>query len=463
MKVRIKKLSIESIERGSEIQAWLKQFPPDKQGTATDLLLKLQFVTRDTYAEWLKSILLEFKSPRCAIYAVRKFDCNIQSLWDGNGETVGRPSTSLGSEDLVQSVIANLMKVNSKRFCDHPSLDTIKKNKIHDIVLIDDSIGSGQRVSSFIQLMMANKTFRSWWSLGWIRLCIFAFARSVDAENYIIRSIPGSQHHKRKFPKSTKIFIFGPIAHKDDRRESRWGINFQSMVDLCRNMKEIPAGSRLGYGDTMANVVFYHSVPDNIPGILWYNKSKWIPLFPARSVPDWLPRVLEGDFSNYKQPSQFKPSEELIAILRLVKRGVRNPNSLAHSLGVDPRILKQFVAHGKSAGLLTESNRITEAGLKTLRAQKSDDTRLFDRSLYIPRISCVGWGTVQPSAPDRLVRTVQTDSAVDSSTGDGEAGQASLERTDAKTASPSFSIMPQEPSKPRMGHDANGPKGLKER
>jgi hypothetical protein len=364
---------------------------------------------------------------------------------------------------LVQSVIANLMKVDSKRFCDHPSLDAIKKNKIHDMVLIDDSIGSGQRVSSFIQLMMVNKTFRSWWSLGWIRLCIFAFARSVDAEERIIRSIPGSQHHTRKFPKSTKVYIFGPIAHKDDRRESRWGVNFQSMVDLCRNAKEIPPTFRLGFGDTMANVVFYHSVPDNIPGILWYNKSKWKPLLPGRSVPDWLPRVLDGDFSNYRPTSQFKPSEELIAILRLVKRGIRNPNSLAHSLGVDPRVLKQFVAQGKSAGLLTETGRLTEAGLKTLRAQKFSDARPFDRSLYVPRISCVGWGTVQPSAPHRLVRTVQTDSAVDSSTADGEAGQASLERTDAKTAAPSVSVMPQEPSKPRMGHDTYGPKGLKER
>jgi len=459
MKVKVKKFSFDSIERSSEIQGWLQQFPSEKRGTATDLLLKLQFVTRDAYAEWLKSILLALKLPQCAIYAVRKFDGSIQCLWDTNGETVKRPSTSLGSEDLVQSVIANLMKVKSKCFWDHPSLEAIRKNKVHDIVLLDDSIGSGQRVSSFIQLMMANRTFRSWWSLGWIRLYIFAFARSVDAEERILRSIPGSEHRKRKFPKSSKVIIYGPIAHRDDRRESRWGANYQSMVDLCRAPKEIPTTYKLGYGDTMANIVFYHSVPDNIPGILWYSNSKWIPLFPGRSVPDWLPRVLEGDFSNYKTLSQFKPSEELIAILRLVKRGVRNANSLAHSLGVDPRVLKKFVAQGKAAGLLTESNRITEAGLKTLRAQKSDDTRPFDRSLYIPRISCVGWGTIQPSAPDRLVRTVQTDSTVDSSTVDGEAGQASLERTDAKTASPSFSIMPQDPAKPRMGHDANGPRG----
>jgi hypothetical protein len=460
MKVKTKKFSFDSIERSSEIQAWLQQFPSDKQGTAADILLKLQFITRDTYAEWLKSILLALKSPHCAVYAVRKFDSNVKCLWDVNGETVGRPSTSLGSEDLVQSVIANLKKVDPKRFWDHPSLAAVRKNKIHDIVLLDDSIGSGQRVSSFIQLMMVNRTFRSWWSLGWIRLYIFAFARSVDAEERIIRSIPGSEHHTRKFPKSSKVLIYGPIAHQDGRRESRWGINYQSIVDLCRSKKEIPATYRLGYGDTMANIVFYHSVPDNIPGILWYSKSKWIPLFPGRSVPDWLPRVLEGDFSNYKPPSQFKPSDELIAILRLVKRGVRNANSLAHSLGVDPRVLKQFVAQGKAAGLLTDTNRITEAGFRILRAEKSDDTRPFDRSLFIPRISCVGWGTVQPSAPDQ---PVQTDSTVDSSTGDGEVGQTSLERTDAKTASPSLGVMPQDPAKPRMGHDAHGPRGLKER
>lgn len=459
MKPTIKKFSIESIERGSEVKAWLSQFPPEKQGTATDLLLKLRFVPRDTYAEWLKAVLNKLTGSHYALYAVRKFDDKVQCLWDANGNTVERPSSSLGSEDLVQSIIANLMKMNSGRYSDHPSLDTLRENKIHDFVLLDDSIGSGQRVSSYLQLMMANRTFRSWWSLGWIRFHIIAFARSVDAEERIIRSVPGSDHHARKFPKSSKVSVYGFIARQDERRESRWGRNFQSIVDLCRSQREIPNHYRLGYGETMSNIVFYHSVPDNIPGILWYNKGKWSPLFPGRVVPEWLPRVLEGDFSNYKWPSQFKPTEELIAILRLVKRGVRNANSLAHMLGVDPRVLKQIIAQGKSAGLLTEVNRLTEAGVKILRAEKSGGIRPFDRSLYIPRISCVGWGTIQPSAPDRLSRTAQTNSAVDSSTADGEAGQASLERTDAKTASPSVSIMPQHPAKPRKGHDANGPRG----
>jgi hypothetical protein len=456
MKIKLKKLSFDSIERSPEIQSWLNQFPKEKQSTAIDLLSKLRFVTRDSYSEWLKFTLLNFKTSRCAIYAIRKFGDEIQSLWDSDGETVSRPSSSLGSEDLVQSVVANLIKLDGKRFSDNPSLEHLKKNKIHDIVLLDDSIGSGQRVSSFIQMMMVNKTFRSWWSLGWIRLHILAFSRAVSADERIIKSIPGSDHHKRKHPKSGKVNIDSHLAHHDNSYGNRWGINFQIIVDLCRSQKEIPGTYKLGYDETMTNIVFYHSVPDNMPGVLWFNESKWRPLFPGRSVPEWLPRILDGDFSNQIPRTPIVPSEQLIDILGFVKRGIRNATSLAHSLGFDPQVVKQLMAQGRAAGLLTDTNRITEAGKRVLRPQKNDDKHSFNRSLYVPRISCVGWGTVQPSAPGRLV---QTDSTVDSSTLDGEAGQASLERTDAKTASPSLSVMPQLPSKPRMGHDTHGPKG----
>jgi hypothetical protein len=59
--------------------------------------------------------------------------------------------------------------------------------------------------ASFIQTMMANRTFRSWWSFGWIRLHIVTFARTTLAEARILASIPGSDHHKRKFPKSDRL------------------------------------------------------------------------------------------------------------------------------------------------------------------------------------------------------------------------------------------------------------------
>ena len=157
--IALKKLSLEMIEGCPQVQEWLGQFPKDRRGTATNLLLNLQFVTRDTYSEWLKTTLLDLRDNPCALYAVRKFDPGISCLWNPAGEVVGRPSSSLGSEDLVHSVISGLIKADGQRFLDHPNLEELKIRKVKSLVLIDDSIGSGERVSSYIKLMMSSKTF----------------------------------------------------------------------------------------------------------------------------------------------------------------------------------------------------------------------------------------------------------------------------------------------------------------
>jgi len=66
--------------------------------------------------------------------------------------------------------------------------------------------------------------------------------------------------------------------------------------------------------------------------------------------------------------------------------------------------------------------------------------------------------TIQPSA---LGDPKQTDSA-GSNSADGEAGQVSLEKTDAKTAAPSLNVSSHEPSKSWKRPDIYGPRGLME-
>lgn len=452
------------IEDCAEVRSWLSQFQNDKHIAAIALLLKLQFVTRDDYAEWLKATLTGLSATRCALYAVRKFDKESE-LWDDAGEVVRRPSSSLGSEDLVQSVVASLIKSDEGRFLDNPNLKDLKDRKVHDIALLDDSIGSGNRVSTFIQMMMKNKTFLSWWSLGWLNLYIVAFARTIESAGRIIKTIPGSDHPVRKFPKSSKVHFISHLTYQETHLYSRWGTNFQKTLDLCRSQKEVPMHFRLGFGETMANIVFYHSVPDNIPGMLWYDgKKNWIPLFPNRTVPEWLPRLLDTTPHGQTQSGTRRIPESLLAVLQLIKKGIRNRNSLAHSLGLDARVLQQILSQGQESGFLTPGTRLTEAGLRAVQAEDpGSGVEFFDRSLYIPQKWRVDRGTVQPSGPVGETHWAQTDSTDSSSSVGGEAGQASLERTDAKTASPSLSVMPLEPSQPRKGHDTHGPKGLKER
>jgi hypothetical protein len=455
---KLKRLSQNALLRCPELLSWLDRFPAHEQRTVAEMLRKLRFVTRDVYSDWVRSALSSFKTTRSAVYAVRKFPKNINGLWNDDGIVIERPASSLGSEDLVQSVIANVIKAKQQVLLDHPSINELRSKKIHDILLLEDSIGSGDRVCSFIQKMMQNATFKSWWSFGWIRLHILAFARTEEATAHIVNGIPGSNHPKRKFPKRQKIDFSGVLEYSKDDLSGRWGKDWKRILALCWSKTSIPEDRRKGYGGTMAHIVFYHSVPNNIPGAFWFESPDWKPLFPRRSIPEWLPRALDNDFSSSKPQESLNISEELLLLLQLIKKGVRNDRSLAHLLNVDFFVLKRILAGAKNAGLISERNRLTEPGRRALQEKPS---RLqFDRSLYIPQISCVGWGTIQPSAP---TTTVRTEFGSGPPLSNGGAGQASLEKTDAKTAPPSLSVMPQVPLAPRKGHDAHGPHGPKEK
>ena len=56
-----------------------------------------------------------------------------------------------------------------------------------------------------------------------------------------------------------------------------------------------------------------------------------------------------------------------------------------------------------------------------------------------------------------------TESVVAFVTTDGDVGETSLERSDAKAATPPFSVMLQSPAVSRENHDTDGPLGSKDR
>lgn len=431
------------------IQTWLSQFTDKQRQHAIALLTRLQFVSRDTFSEWLKRRLEMMPVEGMALFSVTKLPKEIQCIWDDKGQVVPREFRSLGSEDLVLSVIANLRKSNSQRYLDHPDLGSIKKRRPCHIVLIDDSIGSGDRVGSFIERMMSNKQFLSWWSFGWIRIHIVTFARSSQGEKTVLSKTSGSNHGRRKFPKSTKVQFVSELSYCGSDIASRWGKNSQGILDLCAEVKAIPLSSRLGYDRVMSNIVFYHSVPNTIPGILWCQRNDWTALFPRRSVPEWLPVLLRSD--RLEEPPE---SFTMLTVLQFVKRGRRSIASLSRATGLDSHVLANLLHGAQDAGLLTTNNRLTEVGNQlVLRNRNCRMPVTADRSLYIPTKWCADRETVQPPGLARVASgLIQTESVPT----DGEVGQASLERTDAKTASPSLSVSSQYPSSARERGDAHG-------
>lgn len=462
-KQQLKNLSPSKIDASPEIQNWLSQFPEVQRATAKLLLSHLQFVSRDVYSAWLQRVVAALPSGKTyALYSVRKLEDG-SPLWNDEGDIASRPGDSLGSEDLVYSLVANLARANPQTLLDHSSLTELRDKKVHDYLLIDDSIGSGDRVSGFINAMLSHPTFLSWWSFGLVKIHVISFARPREAEAKIIAKINGSDHGKRKFRKSSKVDFTSEIVYDTDWLEGRWGENHQQVIQLCRGQTKIPTKRRLGYGGVMANLVFYHSVPNNIPGVLWFTNEKWQGLMPGRAMPDWLLALIDQTPLAVSEGATSK-SDEVAQLLALIKRGVRSSRSIAARLGVDHKYAVGLLGDAQEMGLLTPQVRLTAAGLDCLKHADSNRVLpVWNQSLYIPSSWCPDRATVQPPIREELASLGLADSVEASAFTDGDVGQASLERSDAKAATPPFSVMPHLPAVSRVNHDTDGPLGSKDR
>ena len=252
------------------------------------------------------------------------------------------------------------------------------------------------------------------------------------------------------------------IVYDIDWYEARWGEQYAQIINLCQRQTQIHENFRLGYGGIMAHIVFYHSVPNNLPGVLWKKNKKWQGLMPGCAVPDWLLALLDqlspGKVGNTPIP------DILLKLLALVKRGVRSVGSVATRLGIDHQYTNAIINHATELGFLTPQLRFTSAGLDRLvQSKKIEMLPKWDHNMYIPSSWCAGRATVQPLTNESSIAQRLADSVEALVSADGDVGQTSLVRSDAKTATPSLSLKSHLPSVSRMRIETSGPKGSKER
>ncbi|WP_319576553.1 hypothetical protein [uncultured Desulfobacter sp.] len=462
-----KRLTFENIEKSQNIQNWLSQFSTNDVLTAKSLLCRLRFISRDEFSNWLLSKLTGYSNHGVtAVYAVRKFRKKAQCLWQRSGNTQPRPAQTQGSEDFVSSIISNSNRQHNNCFLDHPSINELKNRKVRHIILVDDSIGSGKRIGDFIQLMTNSKTFLSWWNGGFITLYILSYARTRQSKGVILKRTPGSDHGTRKIRLSSKLRFDNDFVYDAFDIHTRWGNRCQSILSLCSSIKNIAKDRRKGFGNVMGNIIFYHSVPNNIPGLLFSKNNRWNPLFPKRSLPDWTIDLLEKktDSSENSETAfeQIQFSESMGPLLKSIKAGLRTRASLSRRLDCDECITQGLVDQAIQLGLISHTKRLLKAGEDYLLKENGENsTRKPDYTLYVPQSWCADQETIQPSDHDVSETRVQTDS-IDPESMDGDDGESSLERTDAMATPSPMRDVPQYPSWARERHIPHGPTGLKE-
>lgn len=395
-------LTLSQIDSSPEIATWLSQFNSEEDRlTAKQMLLRLRFVSSDRFSLWLKQTLADFSiEEKHAIFAVRKLvdpqgrkDSKL-TYFDEQGCAPKRPSGSQGSEDLVNSVIANHLKNTalSQVFFDHPSIEVMRREKIRHIVLIDDSIGSGNRIVEFVNALLANKTFRSWWGFGWIKVTVISYARNSSGAGYIYKNVHEGSKPDRKFRNKDKISFSSAYVYKSEWMEQNWGEKYAEIHRLCVKTTVVSKNYRLGYKNSFSNIIFFHSVPNNIPGVLHFNRpSRRHALMPNRSMPNWLMQLLSAAVVAPELSQKQSLTPELQQLLQLIKSGIRAESTLALRLNLDVFYAQQLVEQAISFGLLTQQKRLTDDAQERLHhLKKQTPVEKFNYELYIPTSWRVG-------------------------------------------------------------------------
>lgn len=307
------------LEDTPQAQEWLRQFDVVDQQVARQLLRRLDLVSQSDFDQRIQALVESIftRAPRenFALLTVsepppRIFEENQQRRIPG------------GSTDRIKHIIENLGRVHGDRIRANPTVESMRKERVRNVILVEDLIGTGNRITGFWR-ERAPKSIKSWISYGWTRLWVASYAVMDEGRFAMRRTLP----------------IDGEcIVTVVPQRHNKLGLT-KAMASVAMKYGERLAGRNWrGYGGGGALTVFQHGCPNNTPAILWRTKGKFRPLFPDQGVPP----DLQKSFGQFNAPAT---SEDLwtfgqyrLALALLDRRRSQNmtPNQvqLAIALGL---------------------------------------------------------------------------------------------------------------------------------
>lgn len=373
-------------------QPFIKQFKPEDQGIARDLLDSLVVIPTSrvindiTYQ--LEIIMERYDS--VAIYPIRELLQNEISYFDDNDDRIvpylQHGTEPLGSEAFISNIITNLSRAYKRKIVlqgqQSPPISLLRSKKCKAIILVDDMIGSGKRTSDFIEAFYHHRTIKSWVSGHKLDLHVVSFMGSKQGLEYL-------KYWEKKARVKISNLATCPTFYDVP--------NSGAMLKLCSDYANNAERMSLGFKNTAARVVFTHSAPNNLPAIFYRNAfnytaasmskrgatNTWNALFPARSVPVQFRVSLES-----VDEQQIPTSVRCKQFLALVNSGFTNSNDMHHILNWSYSAYQEVLHLMVGMDLLaldSSTIMITERGSKELSRWQRDNYHIeFNRKNYYP-------------------------------------------------------------------------------
>lgn len=286
------------VEQNSLAISWVSQFEPDDLNAAATLIRSLRLVSfADFEAGIIESVrkICKETTGRVAVFPV-----------DKNPAGTSRIVSSAGK---IGYILTSVERSNPKRVRVCPTVESMRSEKVKNIVLVDDLIGTGGRITKFWD-RWASKSLKSWLSYKYCTLWVIAYAGHEDG---IVRLLERITYLDREHIRLTLPLGDASLLHK------------RGIPELCDHYSKRTLRSRAarGVGGLLSHVIFQHGCPNNAPAILWSHGPNWRALFPNRAVPPEL-------FSSFDDSDEESRNAEILWSAGQYRLALELINSLHH-------------------------------------------------------------------------------------------------------------------------------------
>lgn len=385
-------------------QEWLNQFETIQDRSSARILLNsLKYISNTDFESYIHSTLSNLQNSlnaRLAVYPVIEPTPKAiigQSLFNGNtinseivnSRLAGRRK-KYGSEDRVGHILERISDAHrgngtvSTIEC-IPTIKTIRRQGIKNIVFVDDICGSGQRFINFYQQEIPPYLKRLL-SLKKVNFWFVCYAMTSSGMKLINRKIKYFKNNPDNILKNFDNLTFDKLLSQDVR-------------DLCFKYNRKIYGNdsaSLGYKNSIGGIVFEHGCPNNLPRILWDNNKRWNAIFKNRSIPTEIrPSFSEENLIDNSEVlwsvnqknlailildsienNQIEPRFNLIiTLLGLLSRAGRSKESLASRAFLSISKIDEYVSQLIESDLIKEDMhnlKITPLGIAVLQRFKKN-------------------------------------------------------------------------------------------
>jgi hypothetical protein len=304
-----------TIDESQVGKAWLSQFPIVEREVGRQLLKSLRLVSHTKFETAISKVLTdlfeELSGENIALFNV------VES--SNRDDDEGPPRRTPGSSaDRVKSLNENLARVHGPRVQAHPTIHFMKAQKMKHVVLVEDFIGTGRRISTYLRDEMS-PTLKSWISFGWTKLWIVSYGGLESGVSALVHRGYGLNESRIRLattPQRAGQYL-SPL-----------------MMGFCKAYAKRThrAKMAMGFGAGAVGMLFEHSCPNNAPVVLWSKGPKYKPLFPNRGIPDELAPLFSQEDVNRPATVLWDVSQYRLAIAMLREPHMGHPRSSQWSL-----------------------------------------------------------------------------------------------------------------------------------